>query len=154
MTSDCRVDRLAQWCETVRERFAPIPTLVVNLDNGPENQSRRTHCMQRLIDFVRHARVTVRRAYDPPYHSKYNPSERCGGILENHWHGTFLDSIDPVLALARTRTWPGRHPVVHLVTAPYETGVKVTKDAMQKVETQLQRLPALGKWFVDMVPPV
>ena len=36
----------------------------------------------------------------------------------------------------------------------YETGVKLTKDAMRQVETQLQRLPALGKWFVDIVPPV
>jgi hypothetical protein len=32
--------------------------------------------------------------------------------------------------------------------------VKGTKDAMQQVETQLQRLPAPGKWFVDIVAPV
>ena len=154
VTSDCLVDCLAQWWETVRERFAHITTLVVNLDNGPENHSRRTQFMQRLVDFVRHYRVTVRLAYYPPYHSKYNPIERCWGILENHWNGTLLDSIDAVLAFARTMTWQGRHPVVHLVTATYETGVKLTKDAMQQIETQLQRLPALGKWFVDIVAPV
>jgi hypothetical protein len=45
-------------------------------------------------------------------------------------------------------TWQGRHPIVHLVTATYETGVKLTKDAMQQVETPLQRLPALGKWWL------
>jgi len=33
-----------------------------------------------------------------------------------------------------------------------QTGVKLTKDAMQMVETQLQRLPGLEKWFVDIVP--
>lgn len=54
VTSDCLVDRLAQWWEAVRERFAPITTLVINLDNGPENHSRRTQCMQRLVDFVQH----------------------------------------------------------------------------------------------------
>jgi transposase len=27
--------------------------------------------------------------YYPPYHSKYNLIERCWGILENHWNGTF-----------------------------------------------------------------
>ena len=154
VTSDCLVDCLAQWWETVRARFAHITTLVVNLDNGPENHSRRTQFMQRLVDFVRHYRVTVRLAYYPPYHSKYNPIERCWGILENHWNGTLLDSIDAVLAFARTMPWQGRHPVVHLVTATYETGVKLTKDAMQQIETQLQRLPALGKWFVDIVAPV
>jgi Rhodopirellula transposase DDE domain len=152
--SACLVARLAQWWETVRERFSHSTTLVVNRDNGPKNHSRRTPVMQRLVDFVRHYRVTVRLAYYPPYHSKYNPIERCWGILENHWHGTFLDSIDPVLAFTRTMTGQGRHPVVYLVTATYETGVKLTKDAMQKVETQLQRLPALGKGFVDIVPPV
>src|SRR5262245_2149031 len=31
--------------------------------------------------------LTVRLAYYPPYHSKYNPIERCWGILENHWNG-------------------------------------------------------------------
>lgn len=124
VTSDCLVDCLAQWWETVRERFAHITTLVVNLDNGPEHHSRRTQFMQRLVDFVRHYRITVRLAYSPPYHSKYNPIERCWGILANHWNGTLLDSIDTVLAVARTMTWQGRHPIVHLVTATDETGVK------------------------------
>jgi hypothetical protein len=42
VTSDCLVDRLVNWWETVKERFSPIKTLLINLDNGPENQSRRT----------------------------------------------------------------------------------------------------------------
>jgi hypothetical protein len=28
----------------------------------------------------------------------------------------------------------------------------LTQEAMQMVETQLQRLPGLDKWFVDIVP--
>jgi len=39
VTSDCLVDRLAQWWESVGERFAPVTMLGINLDNGPENQS-------------------------------------------------------------------------------------------------------------------
>jgi transposase len=124
VTSDCLVDRLAQWWEAVRERFAHITTLVINLDTGPENHSRRTQFMARLVNFVQHYRVTVRLAYYPPYHSKYNPIERCWGILENHWNGTLLDSIDTVLAFARTMTWQGQHPIVELVTTAYEPGVK------------------------------
>jgi transposase len=153
VTSDCLVDRLAQWWEAVRERFTHITTLVVNLDNGPENHSRRTQFMQRMVDFVQHYHLTVRLAYYPPYPSKYNPIERCWGILENHWNGTLLDSIATVLEFARTMTWKGQHPIVDLVTTTYKTGVKLTKDAMQRIETQLQRLPDLGKWFVDIVPP-
>ena len=154
VTSDCLVDRLAQWWEGGRERFAHITTLVLNVDNGPENHSRRTQFMQRLVEFVQQYRVTVRLAYYPPYHSKYNPIERCWGILENHWSGTLLDSIDTVLQFARTMTWNGRHPVVDLVTTTYQTGVTLTRDAMATVEAQLQRLPDLGKWFVDIISPL
>jgi len=153
VTSDCLVDRIVQWWETVRERFAHITTLVINLDNGPENHSRRTQFMQRLVDFVQHYHVTVRLVYYPPYYSKYNPVERCWGILENHWNGTLLDSIDTVFQFAKTMTWQGQHPIVALVTTTYETGVTLTKDAMQRVEAQIKRLPDLGKWFIDIVPP-
>lgn len=36
------------------------------------------------------------------------------------------------------------------MTTPYQTGVKLTKEAMEVVETQLQRLSSLAKWFVDI----
>jgi hypothetical protein len=152
VTSDCLVDRLAQWWVAVRERCAHITTLVINVDNGPENHSRRTQFMQRLVECVQPYHVTVRLAYYPPYHSKDNPIERCWGILENHWNGSLLDSIDTVLPFAATMTWKGRHPLVALVTTTYQTGVTLTKEAMEVVEAKIKRLPHLGKWFVDIVP--
>ena len=152
VTSDCLVDRLEQWWETVHDRFAHITTLVINLDNGPENQSRRTQFMQRLVAFVRQSGLTVRLAYYPPYHSKYNAIERCWGILEHHWNGSILDSVDTVLQFAASMTWCGLHPVVELVTTVYATGVTLTKEAMDLVEAQLVRLPGLDKWSVDIAP--
>lgn len=62
VTSDCLVDRLTEWWERVRGRFAHITTLVINLDTGPENHSRRTQFMQRLVAFVQHYHVSVRLA--------------------------------------------------------------------------------------------
>lgn len=152
VTSDCLVDCLERWWAAVRARFGHITTLVINLDNGPENHSRRTQFMQRLVSFAQHTGLTLRLAYYPPYHSKYNPVERCWGILENHWNGALLDSIDAVIQFAATMTWNGQAPVVELVTTTYQTGVKLTKAAMQLVEAQITRLPGLGKWFVDIVP--
>jgi hypothetical protein len=61
-----------------------------------------------------------------------------------------LDSVDAIIQFARTMTWKGKHPVVALVTTTYQTGVKLTKEAMEVVETQLQRLSSLEKWFVDI----
>jgi transposase len=153
VTSDCLVDRLVDWWETVKERFSHIKTLLINLDNGPENHSRRTQFRQRLVDFVQHYRITIRLAYSPPYHSKYNAIERCWGILERDFHGALLDSVDAVVEYACTMTWKGKHPVVALVTTTYQTGVKLTKEAMKVVETQLERMPHLDKWFVVIEYP-
>ena len=152
VTSDCLVDCLVQWWDTVRHRFAHITTLVINLDNGPENHSRRTQFMQRIVDFVRQSGLTVRLAYYPPYHSKYNPIERCWGILEQHWNGSLLDSIDAVLTFMASMTWNGIHPVVDLVTTVYPTGVTLSHEAMAWIEAHIARLPGLDKWFVDITP--
>jgi transposase len=152
VTSDCLIDRLEQWWASVRERFAHITTLGLNLDNGPENHSRRTQFMARLVAFVQQTGLTVRLAYYPPYHSKSNPVERCWGILATHWNGALLDSVETVLKFAATMTWKGRRPTVGLVTTTYQTGVTLTADAMEEVETHLLRQPGLGKWFVDICP--
>ena len=150
VTSDCLVDRLEYWWASVRERFTHITTLVLNLDNGPENNSHRTQFMFRLRQFAQQAQVTVRLAYYPPYHSKYNAIERCWGILEHHWNGTLLDSVAAVCQFSATMTWKGAHPVVELVTTTYQSGVALTKEAMAAVEAQIARRPHLAKWFVDI----
>jgi hypothetical protein len=62
VTSDCLVDRLEQWWEHVRARFTSITTLVVNLDNGPENHSRRTQFLGRMVRFAHRSGLRVRLA--------------------------------------------------------------------------------------------
>jgi hypothetical protein len=107
VTSDCLADRLAQWWAAVRDRFAHVTTLALNLHNGPENHSHRTQFVARLVQFATDYGVTVRLAYYPPYLSKYSPVERGWGILEQHWNGTLLDALDTVLQFAATMTWKG-----------------------------------------------
>ncbi len=152
VTSDCLVDRLVQWWEQVRPRFPQITTLVINLDNGPENHSRRTPFLYRMVQFAQTYGLTICLAYYPPYHSTFNPIERCWGILENHWNGALLDTVDVVRQFAESMTWKGLHPIVDLITTTYKTGVKRTKEAMATLESQVTRLPQLEKWFVDIVP--
>ena len=52
VTSDGLVDRLAQWWESVRDRFAPLTTQAINLENGPAPHRRRTQCMPRMVECV------------------------------------------------------------------------------------------------------
>jgi len=153
VTSDFIVDSLEDlWQTILHVRFPLVNTLVLNMDNGPENHSRRTQFLKRLVDFVAKHQITLHLAYYPPYHSKYNPIEHCWGSLEQHWNGTLLDELDTVLKFAQSMTWRGKHPVVKLVTTIYETGVRLTQAAMAVLETQINRLPTLEKWFVVISP--
>ncbi len=152
VTSDCMVDCLIHFWQTVRQRFPQVTTLLINQDNGPENHTRRTQFMQRLVEFVDTFRLTVQLACYPPYHSQYNPIERVWGGLEQHWNGSLLDTVDAALNFARTLIWRGRHPFVHWLTKTYHTGVRLTQAAMRQLEQRLDRLPTLPKWFVRLAP--
>ncbi len=150
VTSDCLCDILCQWWQANKERFPKVKTLLLNLDNGPECHSRRTQFLARLIEFVSETRVGLQLAYYPPYHSKYNPIERCWGVLENHWNGDLMDSVETVVKFTRSMTWKGKHPDVELVTTSYSTGVRLTQKAMAALETQVQRVKGLHKWFLSI----
>ena len=150
LTADCIVDMIEQWWEQVSARFSHIQRLIINQDNGPESNSHRTQFMSRIVDFASKSKLTLQLAYYPPYHSKYNPVERTFGWLEKHWNGSLLDSVDTVLQFAKTLSFKGNHPVVTLVEKVYNTGVKLSKDAMTKIEAQIKRLPSLPKWFVEI----
>jgi hypothetical protein len=152
VTADLIVDCIQDTWLMIEDRFPLARTLMLNLDNGPENHSRRTQFVKRLVDLVDDLQLTIDLAYYPPYHSKYNPIERVWGVLEQHWNGALLDSAQTVLNFARTMTYNGVHPVVDLVTATYQTGVKLSQKAMDKLEERLERLPGLEKYFVRISP--
>ncbi len=151
VTSDFIVDRLEDWWESHRGRFPGVTKLVLNLDNGPENHSRRTQFLKRMVAFAREYRLDIELTYYPPYHSKYNPIERCWGILELHWNGALLDSVEAVLGYAESMTWKGGHPEVVLVEAEYSKGVRLGREEMEALESGITRLPTLEKWFVSIL---
>jgi len=57
-----------------------------------------------------------------------------------------------MLEWAKSMTWKGVHPVVELSHTVYEKGVTVAKDAMQAVESRLERNPLLPKWDILIRP--
>ena len=152
VTSDFIVDCLQTFWETVRSRFPKVAKLLINADNGPEMHSRRTQLMNRLTTFADQQQLTLQLAYYPPYHSKYNPVERVWGGLEQHWNGSLLDSVDTVLAFARSFTWRSQRPVVTYIDRVYQTGVKLSQMAMAQLEERFKRLSGLEKWFVTISP--
>lgn len=151
-TSDLIVDCIELWWQENKDRLSDIDRLAINLDNGPHVQSNRTWFIKRLTEFTAETGLEIRLIYYPPYHSKYNPVERLWGILENHWNGALLKSIETALEWAGTMTWNGVEPVIHLLTAIYEKGKKLTKKEMQAYEEKIKRSEKLPKWDVVINP--
>ena len=114
ITADFMVDRLAEMMPRWQKK-RPFTELLINADNGPENSGRRTQWLKRLVDLADEHQITIKLAYYPPYHSKYNPVERLWGVLENHWRGELLSTVEKTLGLARSMTYKLIHPVVKIV---------------------------------------
>ena len=151
-TSDFVADCLELWWTNRRAAYPDVRRLLIDLDNGPEISSSRTQFMKRLVEFSDRHRLTLELAYYPPYHSKYNLIERCWGILENHWNGTLLSTIQTALAWAQTMTWRGVAPLVHLLDQVYETGVRLTPPLFRPIAARLKRSLTLPKWSLVIHP--
>jgi transposase len=151
-TSDFIADALDQWWDERGPHYEGVKRLQIELDNGPEINSSRTQFMKRLVEFADRTGLEIELVYLPPYHSKYNPIERCWGVLENHWNGTLLCSIDTVLNWASTMTWRGIEPIVHLFEKVYERGVRLTPTAFRPIAQRLQRSSQLPKWSLVIEP--
>ncbi len=88
-TSDCMVDALeARWNALDAQEKATTELLQMKMDNGPESRGVRTQFLHRMVQVADHIGKPIHLLYDPPYHSTYNPIERCWGIVELHWNGT------------------------------------------------------------------
>ena len=150
VTSDFIVDVLGRWWTQKQKSFPRVDTFVINQDNGPEVQSRRTQFLKRMVEFAWTHALLIRLAYYPPYHSKYNAIEHVWGVLEGHWGGDLLDQIEVVLGFAQTMTWSGKRPTVELVTEVYRKGVRLSAAEMKLIEQRVNRDAKLGKWFLDI----
>ena len=151
-TSDFVADSLALWWSLRGEAHPGIRRLQIDLDNGPEINSSRTQFMKRLIEFSDRTGLEIELVYYPPYHSKYNRIERCWGVLENHWNGTLLHTIEKALAWAGTMTWRGIAPIVRLLEGTYDRGVKLTKQEFRTYAERLKRSATLSKWSLTISP--
>jgi hypothetical protein len=152
-TSDFIVDTLQQWWATLNPlQQQETQKIQIKVDNGPESSGMRTQFLNRIVGFASEIGKSIHLIYYPPYHSKYNPIERCWGILEQHWNGAKLRTVDTMLAWAKSMTWKGLHPVVLLNQKVYKKKISLTKIEMRPVEERLERNPLLPKWDILIRP--
>ena len=126
----CGGCRFGQTWDTVKR-------LVIYLDNGPKNSGRRTQFLKRMVQFADWSGLEIRLVYYPPYHSKYNPIERCWSALEQKWNGVLLNCLKVILQCALRMKWKGQHPTVKRLDGEYPDGVRVAAKEMKEVRSSI-----------------
>jgi len=151
-TSDFMVDGLLLWWQHRKPELPGIKRIVINLDNGPECNGRRSQFLQRMTEFADLTGLCVRLVYYPPYHSKYNAIERYWAGLEKSWNGYLLSTVDTVINRAGNFWWKGMRTVARLVEATYEKGVKLCANGKRDLEHRLERSAELNWWDITIDP--
>ena len=144
-TSDFIVDCLSDWWQNNQSDDGQLEEWVIDLDGGAATRSDRTQFIKRMVELAQTIQLRIRLIYYPPYHSKYNPIERCWAALENYWKGAILDSIEAAVQWASNMTWKGLKPIVHRVEATYEKGIKVPSESLKPYQPCWQRSETLPK---------
>ena len=151
-TSDFIVDCLEFWWAANVQEYPNIEELAINLDNGPSVGSHRTQFIRRMVEFSHRNNLRIKLIYYPPYHSKYNPIERCWGALEHYWNGAILSTVETAIKWASNMKWKGKMPVIHLVEGVYEKGIRVCQDVLEELKQFWHRSETLPKWDVIIQP--
>lgn len=151
-TSDFIVDCLEWWWQDNQARHREINEWVINLDGGSATRSERTQFIKRMVELSQTIDMPIRLIYYPPYHSKYNPIERCWAALENYWNGAILDSVEAAVLWASHMTWKTINPIVYLVEGIYEKGIKVLAEDLESYLLSWKRSDDLPKWDITIMP--
>ena len=151
-TSDFLVDGFHLWWEERRTNLVGIKHLVINMDNGPECNGRRSQFLLRMAAFADKTQLTIHMVYYPPYHSKYNAIERYWAGLEKSWNGYLLDSVTAVLRRAANFSWKGSRATTALIETTYEKGVKLFREERIILEERLVRSLELPWWNITIYP--
>jgi hypothetical protein len=151
-TSDFIVDCLEDWWLAHQLEYTNVDELLIDLDGGSATRSNRTQFIKRMVEFATSSRLQIRLIYYPPYHSKYNPIERCWAALENYWNGAILDSVDTALRWAANMKWKGLTPTIEWVQTTYDKGVRLTHQELECYRPFWQPSLTLPQWDITIVP--
>jgi transposase len=151
-TSDFIVDCLTKWWNENKDNYAHIEELLIDLDGGSATRSNRTQFIKRIVKLAKKIGIKIRLIYYPPYHSKYNPIERCWAALENYWNCAILDSVKAAVKWAANMSWKGIKPIVHLITTTYEKKIKVSAEQLIQYKAFWFPSENLPKWDITIVP--
>ena len=150
--SDFWGDCMKAWWTSVRSRCRNIRRLVIYLDNGPKNSGVTRKFLRRIVEFADWSGLEIHLVYYPPYHSKYNPIERCWSALQQKWNGILLTCWQIVKDCALRMTWKGDPPEVHRISKAYKIEKPVSNQEMEIINARLKRSTTLPKYDIVITP--
>ena len=151
-TSDFLVDGLELWWKERKSSLSDVKQLVINMDNGPECNGRRSQFLHRMTAFADMTGLDIRLIYYPPYHSKYNSIERYWAGLEKSWNGYLLESVTTVINRASNFAWRGISATAMLIDTVYQKGIKLCGKEKKNLEKRLMRSKDLQWWDISIKP--
>lgn len=153
-TADFKVDCIEEYLKQQLELNPNIERLMIFLDNGPENGSRRTLWKYRIIELSRKYKIIIELIYYPPYHSKYNRIEHYWGVLQRHWGGLIIDDLEKLIGAINSCKWDKKYSNGILVEKEYSNGVKVDQkelDELVKNHVVINKKD-IARWYLCIHP--
>ena len=152
-TAEFAVETIRRWWQQMgAARYPGARELLITADGGGSNGYRLRLWKVALQDLANATGLTVRVCHFPPGTSKWNKIEhRMFSFISLNWRGQPLVSHEVIVNLiGGTRTRGGLTIQAQLDTTRYPTGVKVSDEALSKVN--LTRAAFHGEWNYSIAP--
>ena len=153
-TANFKVDCIEEFIISKIKDNPNITKLMIFLDNGPENSSRRKLWIKRIIELAIKYNIIIELVYYPPYHSKYNLIEHFWGVLQKHWNGLIIDTLDKLIGAINSATWDGVPAVGHLSKKEYLKGESIDEKKLNFLIGKHVVFPnnEIKKWSLVITP--
>ena len=151
-TAEFKVDCIEQYLINKLKNFK-LKKLLIFLDNGPENSSKRSLWLKKLVDLAIKYNIVIQLVYYPPYCSKYNKIERVWATVQIKWRRILIDSLDLLITCLNEIKWNGVNMKAQLSTKAYEKGIKISDYEMENyVNKHIIRDEGIEKWSLFITP--
>lgn len=153
-TADFKVDCIDDYLKKQLCLNKNINELIIFLDNGPENSSRRKLWLYRTINLSKKYSIKIELVYYPPYHSKYNKIEHYWGVLQRHWSGLVINSLDKLIGAINSTEFDNIPSTGILVEKKYQKGRKVDENKLKELTQKHITFANKGieKWSLIVTP--
>jgi len=152
-TARFAVNSVRQWWDEMgMARYPGASKLYITADGGGSNGSRNRLWKAELQQLANETGLQFQVSHFPPGTSKWNKIEhQLFSYISKNWRGRPLETLMVIISLVEsTTTKKGLRVKCGLDTNEYETGIKVSEEALQRIN--ISRDDFHGEWNYCISP--